>query len=144
MKKTGIYGALSTIGLMAGLAGSAAAQEDTFKIGIITFLSGQAAESFGVPALNGGKLLIDMMNKGDALPAPYNTKGFGGMKKLMPYWVTFLRVIVWPFHRSPMSLKHLPFYMTAARRVYLRTGSSNMFSAPQHMRQWITSALPAI
>ena len=79
MKKTGIYGALSTIGLMAGLAGSAAAQEDTFKIGIITFLSGQAAESFGVPALNGGKLLIDMMNKGDALPAPYNTKGFGGL-----------------------------------------------------------------
>tara|TARA_R110000796_G_scaffold13464_2_gene43451 strand:- start:7897 stop:9168 length:1272 start_codon:yes stop_codon:yes gene_type:complete len=64
---------------MAGLAGSAAAQEDTFKIGIITFLSGQAAESFGVPALNGGKLLIDMMNKGDALPAPYNTKGFGGL-----------------------------------------------------------------
>ena len=79
MKKTGIYGALSTIGLMAGLAGSATAQEDTFKIGIITFLSGQAAESFGVPALNGGKLLIDMMNKGDALPAPYNTKGFGGL-----------------------------------------------------------------
>ena len=79
MKKTGIYGALSAVGLAAGLAGSAAAQEDTFKIGIITFLSGQAAESFGVPALNGGKLLIDMMNKGDALPAPYNTKGFGGM-----------------------------------------------------------------
>ena len=79
MKKTGIYGALSAVGLAAGLAGSAAAQEDTFKIGIITFLSGQAAESFGVPALNGGKLLIDMMNKGDALPVPYNTKGFGGM-----------------------------------------------------------------
>lgn len=71
--------ALAAMALAAGLSGPAAAQDDTFKIGMITFLSGQAAESFGVPAWYGGKLLIDMLNEGDRLPAPYDRKGFGGM-----------------------------------------------------------------
>jgi branched-chain amino acid transport system substrate-binding protein len=31
-----------------------ASAEDTFKLGIVTFLSGPAADSFGVPARNGG------------------------------------------------------------------------------------------
>ncbi len=53
--------------------------QETFKIGIVSFLSGQAAESFGVPAVNGAKVLIDAFNKGQA-PAPYNKMGFGGMK----------------------------------------------------------------
>ncbi len=69
--------------LAAGLAGgavSAHAADDTFKVGVITFLSGQAAESFGVPAWNGGKVLIDMLNAGGKLPAPYDKKGFGGME----------------------------------------------------------------
>ena len=79
-KMTGIAGALSTLALTAGLTSPVAAQEDTFKIGVITFLSGQAAESFGVPAWNGGKLLVDMLNEGGKLPAPYDTVGFGGMK----------------------------------------------------------------
>ncbi|MEM7545158.1 MAG: ABC transporter substrate-binding protein [Pseudomonadota bacterium] len=56
-----------------------AAQDDVFKIGVITFLSGQAAESFGVPAWNGGKVLIDMLNEGGKMPAPYKQRGFGGM-----------------------------------------------------------------
>jgi branched-chain amino acid transport system substrate-binding protein len=30
--------------------------QETFKIGIVSFLSGQAAESFGVPAVNGAKV----------------------------------------------------------------------------------------
>jgi len=59
------------------LAGPAAAQE-TFKVGIISFLSGQAADSFGIPAVNGGKLLIEAFNNGQA-PAPYDKKGFGGL-----------------------------------------------------------------
>ncbi len=59
-------------------AGPTMAQE-TFKIGVVSFLSGQAAESFGVPAVNGAKVLIDAFNKGQA-PAPYNKPGFGGMK----------------------------------------------------------------
>ena len=53
--------------------------QETFKVGIVSFLSGQAAESFGVPAINGAKVLIDSFNKG-AAPAPYNKVGFGGMK----------------------------------------------------------------
>lgn len=60
------------------LAGTATAQE-TFKIGVVTFLSGQAAQSFGVPAWNGGKVLIEAFNKGEA-PAPYDRKGFGGLE----------------------------------------------------------------
>jgi branched-chain amino acid transport system substrate-binding protein len=61
------------------LAGAPALAQETFKIGIVSFLSGQAAESFGVPAVNGAKVLVDAFNKGSA-PAPYNKVGFGGMK----------------------------------------------------------------
>ncbi len=70
------------IGLAAtaavGLSLTAHAQE-TFKVGIVSFLSGQAAESFGIPAVNGAKALVDAFNKG-AAPAPYNKTGFGGLK----------------------------------------------------------------
>src|SRR6476620_8965176 len=61
-----------------GLAVPASAQE-TFKLGIVTFLSGPAADSFGVPARNGAQFVIDQLNKGSA-PAPYEKVGFGGMK----------------------------------------------------------------
>src|SRR5438045_7600344 len=53
--------------------------EESFRLGIVTFLSGPAADSFGVPARNGGQFVIDNLNKA-ALPAPYNKLGFGGMK----------------------------------------------------------------
>ena len=52
--------------------------QETFKLGIVSFLSGQAAESFGIPAVNGAKVVIEAFNKGEA-PAPYNKKGFGGV-----------------------------------------------------------------
>jgi branched-chain amino acid transport system substrate-binding protein len=52
--------------------------QETFKVGVVSFLSGQAAESFGIPAVNGAKVLVDAFNKGQA-PAPYNKKGFGGL-----------------------------------------------------------------
>jgi branched-chain amino acid transport system substrate-binding protein len=58
--------------------GNALAQE-TFKLGVVSFLSGPAAESFGVPAVNGAKVVIDAFNKGQA-PAPYNKVGFGGVR----------------------------------------------------------------
>jgi branched-chain amino acid transport system substrate-binding protein len=60
------------------LSAGAHAQE-TFRVGIVSFLSGQAAESFGVPAVNGAKVMIEAFNKGEG-PAPYNKVGFGGMK----------------------------------------------------------------
>jgi len=75
---------LTAAGLMTlSLTGSAAAQD--FRIGIVSFLSGQAADSFGVPAVNGAKVLIDAFNQGKA-PAPYNKPGFGGLK-IVPVYV---------------------------------------------------------
>src|SRR5687767_5094668 len=71
------------VGIAAGLAcwafASAAQAQETFKLGIVSFLSGQAAESFGIPAVNGAKVLIEAFNAGTA-PAPYNKTGFGGIK----------------------------------------------------------------
>ena len=72
---------LRSLALAAALcaAGAATQAQETFKVGIVSFLSGQAAESFGIPAVNGAKVLLDAFNKG-AAPAPYNKPGFGGMK----------------------------------------------------------------
>src|SRR6188768_2419468 len=72
-----VVAALSTV-VATALAAPASAQE-TFKLGIVTFLSGPAADSFGVPARNGGQFVIDQLNKGSA-PSPYEKVGFGGMK----------------------------------------------------------------
>ena len=75
---------LTVAGLMTlSFSGSAAAQD--FRVGIVSFLSGQAADSFGVPAVNGAKVLIDAFNKGKA-PAPYNKPGFVGMN-IVPVYV---------------------------------------------------------
>jgi branched-chain amino acid transport system substrate-binding protein len=68
---------LAAAGLVAAVAGAQA--QETFKLGVVTFLSGPAAESFGVPAANGAKMLVEQFNKG-AAPAPYNKTGFGGLK----------------------------------------------------------------
>ncbi|MFL6835983.1 MAG: ABC transporter substrate-binding protein [Bradyrhizobium sp.] len=65
-------------GAIVALTGPAPAEE-TFKLGIVTFLSGPAAESFGVPARNGGQFAIDQLNAA-AVPSPYQKVGFGGMK----------------------------------------------------------------
>ncbi|MEJ8835118.1 ABC transporter substrate-binding protein [Ramlibacter sp. AN1133] len=66
-------------GAVLALAAAPALAQETFKVGIVSFLSGQAAESFGVPAVNGAKVLVEAFNAGKA-PAPYNKTGFGGMK----------------------------------------------------------------
>ncbi len=63
--------------LLASALGATHAQQ-SFKLGFVTFLSGPAAESFGVPAANGAKLMVEQFNKG-AAPAPYQQRGFGGM-----------------------------------------------------------------
>lgn len=63
---------------MLSIAGAAQAQGQTFKIGVISLLSGPAAESFGVPNVNAAKMLVDKLNKGE-VPAPYNKKGIAGI-----------------------------------------------------------------
>ncbi len=70
---------------LATLATSGAAAAEDFRVGIVSFLSGQAADSFGVPAINGAKVMIEAFNKGKA-PAPYNKPGFGGMN-IVPVYV---------------------------------------------------------
>jgi branched-chain amino acid transport system substrate-binding protein len=69
---------VTVIAAALAVCGSAQAQE-TFKLGIVSFLSGQAAESFGIPAVNGAKVVLEAFNTGKA-PAPYNKVGFGGVK----------------------------------------------------------------
>ncbi|MGH7007706.1 MAG: ABC transporter substrate-binding protein, partial [Stellaceae bacterium] len=61
----------------AAASAAAAAATPTLKLGIVTFLSGPAAGPFGIPARNAAELVAEAINKG-TLPAPYNTKGFGG------------------------------------------------------------------
>jgi branched-chain amino acid transport system substrate-binding protein len=75
MRRPALVAALT----LAMLTSAAAQGQDSFKLGIVTFLSGPAAESFGVPARNGGEYLIEQLNKG-AAPAPYDKVGFGGLK----------------------------------------------------------------
>jgi branched-chain amino acid transport system substrate-binding protein len=62
--------------MTAAAALPATAQE--FKLGVVTFLSGQAAGPFGIPAKNAAELTVDAINAG-TLPAPYNSKGIAGM-----------------------------------------------------------------
>ena len=59
-------------------AQEAAAQgAPSLKLGVVIFLSGPASGPFGIPARNAAELLIEAINAG-TLPAPYNSKGFGG------------------------------------------------------------------
>ncbi len=69
----------SIIALALLLVAAGASAQETFKLGIVSFLSGPAAESFGVPAVNGAKVVLEAFNKGQA-PAPYNKVGFGGVR----------------------------------------------------------------
>ena len=52
-------------------------QGKTIKIGVVLFLSGAAAGSFGIPARNGVETMVKAINAGK-IPAPYNTKGMAG------------------------------------------------------------------
>jgi len=72
-----------------------------FKLGVVTFLSGPAAEPFGVPAWNGGKLFIDLLNAGKA---PLET--WSREIKWMQFLVTCHLETVWQYHLLRMSYKH--------------------------------------
>ena len=64
-------------GVLFAVANGALAQTKPIRIGVVTFLSGPGAAPFGVPAHNAAVLLFDALNAGK-VPAPYQTKGFGG------------------------------------------------------------------
>jgi branched-chain amino acid transport system substrate-binding protein len=65
------------IAAMSVMSVGMAQAKDSITIAVPSFLAGGAAGPFGIPAMNGAKMVVDAINKG-ALPAPYNTKGFGG------------------------------------------------------------------
>ena len=60
-----------TLGMGTALA------KDSITIAVPSFLTGGAAGPFGIPAMNGAKMVADAINAGK-LPAPYDSKGFGG------------------------------------------------------------------
>lgn len=76
MKSTTALG-LALSGAIATVAPAQA--EETFKMGIISFFSGPAAGSVGIPQQKTSELLIEAINAG-TLPAPYNTPGIGGLQ----------------------------------------------------------------
>lgn len=55
------------------------AQGKLIRIGLVTFLSGPAAASLGIPARLAAEAIVSSLNSGSA-PAPYTTPGFGGSK----------------------------------------------------------------
>jgi len=68
---------LATLALTLSAAQLALAQGKPIRIGVVTFLSGPGAAPFGVPAHNAASLLFEALNAGE-VPAPYQSKGFGG------------------------------------------------------------------
>jgi branched-chain amino acid transport system substrate-binding protein len=78
MNKTFVRLAVSfTAASAITLVGGVAFAKDSISIAVPSFLTGGAAGPFGIPAMNGAKMVTDAINAGK-LPAPYNTKGFGG------------------------------------------------------------------
>ncbi len=71
--------------IYAPIVSGAPAQAQGLRIGIVVFLTGEAAEPFGLPARDGAQAMIDSLNSGQA-PAPYDTPGIGGVP-IVPVYV---------------------------------------------------------
>ena len=76
LRRTLLSTATSIALVSAGFIGisQAAHAEDTFKVGLVTFLSGGASGPFGVPAAQAAETVIKAINAGE-LPAPYDSAG---------------------------------------------------------------------
>jgi branched-chain amino acid transport system substrate-binding protein len=78
MKKFILKHTFCIASISALMLGSGAVQsKDNLTIAVPSFLTGGAAGPFGIPAKNGAEMVANAINAGK-LPAPYNTKGFGG------------------------------------------------------------------
>ena len=75
----GVLASVAALAAVAFLLSSPANAEERkpVRIGFVTFLSGPAAGPFGVPAKVAAEAIVESLNAGK-VPAPYNTKGFGG------------------------------------------------------------------
>ncbi|MBI1397008.1 MAG: ABC transporter substrate-binding protein [Betaproteobacteria bacterium] len=68
---------LAFVSILTASVPAAAAGERPIRVGLVTFLSGPGAGPFGIPAKNAADLIFDALEAG-SVPAPYQTKGFGG------------------------------------------------------------------
>lgn len=57
--------------------GTSHAGQESIRIGLVTFLSGPAAEPIGVPARMAAEAIVESLNAGKA-PVPYHLNGFSG------------------------------------------------------------------
>ncbi|MBM3370924.1 MAG: ABC transporter substrate-binding protein, partial [Betaproteobacteria bacterium] len=62
MLRSSVFKGVAALSLATAM--NVAFAQETYKIGIVSFLSGQAAESFGIPAVNGAKWLVEQFNNG--------------------------------------------------------------------------------
>jgi branched-chain amino acid transport system substrate-binding protein len=77
-------GGVTTREVRAQGAPSRAAQLDKpVHIAVVTYLSGRAAGPFGLPGRNAAELLVEAINAGGELPAPYTSKGFAGRRLML-------------------------------------------------------------
>lgn len=74
----GFAAAAGITALALGAFSPQATAQEALKVGIVAFYTGPAAGPFGIPSRNAAELIIDAINKGE-IPAPYNTKGVGGL-----------------------------------------------------------------
>jgi branched-chain amino acid transport system substrate-binding protein len=82
--------AASTVGAMMRSAARAQGApspttqtEKPVRIAVVTLVSGRAAGPFGLPGRNAAELLVEAINAGGELPAPYASKGFAGRRLLL-------------------------------------------------------------
>lgn len=68
---------LSASALSLALCNPALAADEPIRIGVVTFLSGPPAGTFGVPVRNAANAVLEEVNAG-SVPAPYDQVGFGG------------------------------------------------------------------
>ncbi len=79
MIRTLLRACVVTLALAAALDQPAIAQtQRPIRIGLVTFLSGPGAATFGKPSRGGAETLVAELNAG-RVPAPYQARGFGGV-----------------------------------------------------------------
>ena len=79
MLRTGLLTSVLSAFIGAPFMTNSAHAEDTFKIAVVSFLTGPAAGPFGEPGRHGAEIVIDAINEG-TMPAPYDSAGFGGVQ----------------------------------------------------------------
>ena len=136
---------ISALTLGSGVAQS----KDKLTFAVPSFLTGGAAGPFGIPAKNGAEMVANAINAGK-LPAPYNTKGFGGASVDLIFrdegggatkQVAEYRNLV---QKHPLSknLRRLPFLLLVEHLVFLKKHLANIFFALWVMQLLIIQLQP--